>query len=68
VYSFKGVVKADGEYKQQHWSSHSEGVSATGIQFWSQTSQLSTVAGTVSTLITKVDKTFNIRACSQRVL
>ena len=32
--SFKGVVKTDGEYKQQHWSSHSEGVLATGIQSW----------------------------------
>ena len=35
---------------------------------WSQTSQLSTVAGTISTPITIVDRTSNIRACSQRVL
>ena len=36
--------------------------------FWRRTSQLSRVAGTISTLITKVDRMFNIQACSQRVL
>ena len=42
--------------------------SSTASPFWCWTSQLSIVAGTVSTLITKVDRTFNIRACSQHVL